>query len=143
MTILIRLFVITFAFLLASIAAGAVLSLEFLGLYGPPPPSGFFFAAAWSLTLRTSRWIMVMTIAPTVLLTIISERRGLRLLTYYLVASIGMAFALYVGGILLDFLRGNLEFGAQPKLWLVIAAALSAGLTFWIVAGRNAGKLND
>jgi len=134
-----RIFVVLFAFLVASLVAGVVLTL---GLLPPefdelmPMPgahAGFSLAVAFSAVL-----ISGYALIPAMLFIAIAE--GFRLRSFLLYAGFGAAAALltvYGANFAVDGSPAYLSVGREQEVFA--AAGIAAGLVYWALAGRKAG----
>jgi len=142
LTLIGRIFVVLFAFLMASLAAGAVMTFGYL-------PPGWAETFGWpgpihSVAIVTAFTAFVVAgnmLLPAMLAIAIAE--GFRLRSVLLYAIVGGASGLvsYYGG----------SPGAHPEpsdiglalpreAEIVAAAGIVAGLVYWALAGRNAGR---
>ncbi len=141
MAILGRIFVIFFAFLLASLAAGIVIAIGLLGpdwpaLHGDPVARGGF----WVVTIFGSSFTGAVGILPLFLTVVLAETLSLRSLLFYALAGVAIMLLGYYGA----------GFGVEesidqagpipPGVELAAAAGAVFGFVYWAVAGRNAGK---
>jgi hypothetical protein len=130
-----RIVVIFFAFLIASLAAGTVLTLGILA----PDLSDLFDqgTANTGLTVLigfTAFFISGAAFLPMLLIVLMAESFGWRSVLFY--AAAGLALALFFRSLLA--VQGQHFFGRE--LEIMAAAGIAAGLIYWAVAGRNAGK---
>jgi len=134
-----RIFVVLFAFLLASTAAALVLTLgllppEFdeLSLM-PGAHAGFGLAVAFSAVL-----ISGYALIPAMLFIAIAE--GFRLRSFLLYAAFGALLGLVIAGgsnFWSDGAPGHAMLDREQEVFA--AAGIAAGLTYWALAGRKAG----
>ncbi len=140
MALLGRIIVILFACLLASLAAGLVVSLAVLvpvvgdlalgpfgeGAFGVMVTFGAIFVSAYAL-------------APVLLVIVCAEAFSIRALLFYALAG-GLLGAVlyfnYTGWSGRAFTAGGF---ARRELEIMAAAGIVAGLVYWAVAGRRAG----
>jgi hypothetical protein len=137
-----RIFVSVFAFLVASLAAAAVIAFGFLW----PDLSDFSLTGDRSifglLVGVSSIALAASAIGPALVLIAIAEGFGIRSVLFYACAGLAIALLLYVG---IGFGTGIGE-RAQPtegffvrELEIMAAAGIAAGLVYWLIAGRRAG----
>jgi hypothetical protein len=143
MALLGRIFVILFALWLATVAAGIVLSIGFLGaewpaLSGDPAERFVFWGATFIATSLTGALIFL----PMLIAVAIAEALSIRSLLIYAVGGIALLLLGYYGA---DFGRSYEEsIDAAPAvlpraLELVAVAGITFGLVYWAIAGRKAG----
>jgi hypothetical protein len=141
MSLIGRIFVIFFAFMLASMAAGIVMTIGLLGpdwpaLHGDPVARGWF----WGVAFVGSGLTGAAAILPLFLLVIVAEAMRLRSVLLYAAVGAIIALATFYGA----------GFGVEesidqagpvgPGAELAAAAGAVFGFVYWAVAGRNAGK---
>ena len=138
-----RFFVVGFALMLASLAAGVVVSLGLLGpewrsLSGDPVERAMF----WSVTLFASGIAWFAGFLPIAIAVVLAEAFKIRSLLVY--AAVGAAlFALGAfGGGLMNPYEESIDRAPPllpPGLQLAAAAGIAFGLVYWLFAGRRAG----
>lgn len=141
MSLLGRIVVIFFAFLVASVAAGIAITIGLLGsdwpaLQGDPVARGGF----WVVTAIGSSFAGAVGILPLFLLIVLAESFRLRSALLYAVAGVVVLLLGFYG----------LGFGVEesidqvgpisPGAELAAAAGAVFGFVYWAIAGRNAGK---
>jgi hypothetical protein len=139
-----RLIVILFACLLASFTAGLVVSLAILipavgdlalgpfgeGTFGVLVAFGAIFVSAYALV-------------PVLLVIVCAEAFSIRALLFYAIAGGLLGAVLYLNSSGWDgraFTAGGF---ARRELEIMAAAGIAAGLVYWAIAGRNAGKWRE
>lgn len=136
-----RLMLILFACLVASIAAGFVVTLAVLlpelsdlvldpmdrGTVGLVLAFGAIFVSGFALM-------------PVLVLIVIAESLRLRSLLFYAAAGAALAALLYLHLRGFDTLAFRVDGFARRELEIVTAAGIVAGLAYWAVAGRSAGR---
>ncbi len=144
MSLLGRLIVILFACLLASFTAGLVVSLAILipmvgdlalgpfgeGTFGVLVAFGAIFVSAYALV-------------PVLLVIVCTEAFSIRALLFYAIAGGLLGAVLYLNFSGWDgraFTAGGF---ARRELEIMAAAGIAAGLVYWAIAGRNAGKWRE
>jgi hypothetical protein len=141
MSLIGRIFVIFFAFMLASMAAGIVMTIGLLGpdwpaLHGDPVARGGF----WVVTVFTSGFTGAIAILPLFIAIVIAEATNMRsALLYAVVGVVIMLLGYYGSGLGVEESidqAGPISSGAE----LTAAAGAVFGFVYWAVAGRNAGK---
>ncbi len=135
-----RIIVILFALLLASLAAGLVVVLAVLlpdwsdiG-FGPLGQSTFGVVATFG-TVFVSGFALV----PALVLVLVSEALQIRSALFYAVAGALAGFVIYLsfGGVDLGALE--VQGFAHREAEIMAGAGIIAGLVYWAIAGRNAG----
>ncbi len=145
MSLIGRIFVIFFAFLIASMAAGLTIALGMLGtqwpvLHGDPVARGWF----WGVAMVGSGSAGAATFLPLFLLVILAETFRLRSVLFYAFAGVGiMLLAYYGSGIGNPYEESIDHAGLTREAELVIAAGAVFGLVYWLIAGRKAGAWRD
>ncbi len=140
MALIARIFVVIFAFLLASMTAGLVLTLgllppEFDELsVMPGAHAGFTLAVAFSAVL-----ISGYALIPAMLFIAIAE--GFRLRSFLFYAAFGALFGLVIANgsnFWGDGAPARTIFDHEQEVFA--AAGIAAGLVYWALAGRKAGS---
>ena len=145
MNILVRFFIVLFAYWIATIPAGAVLVF---GAVSPslstPPPGSDEWPVLWFLMVATSVVVAAIAFVPSAIAILITEAFGWRWLVLYAVAgaAIGVSCAYWAG-----FIEWSPEVSAGlPRTGnteLMAAAGIAAGFVYWLIAGRRAGGWRD
>jgi hypothetical protein len=137
-----RILVIAFALVAASVAAGVVLAIgivvpDWSWLDADPVERVVFFAVSFFAT----SYVGATAFLPALLLIIVAEVLRMRRLLYYAVAGAVVGLASYFGSDVSFRLEGTTDVApvAHP-LQLAAAAGIVASLTYWLIAGRNAGR---
>src|SRR2546423_7682784 len=144
MSLIVRLFVILFAFLFACLAAGmivvgAVLYPEFSDLgSGPIDQSainvvlgfGFIFLSGFALL-------------PALIVVLITEAFFIRGVLTYAVGGAIVGAACYLGLIPFDPATLHFEGIVRRHLEILTGAGIVAGLIYWMIAGRSAGAWRE
>jgi hypothetical protein len=137
-----RIFVVLLAFLVASFAAGAVMTFAYL-------PPGWVETFGWpgpvhSVAIVTAFTAFVVAsnmLLPAILVIAIAE--GFRLRSILLYAIVGGASGLvsyYGGGPGAHPEPSDIGLALPREAEIVAAAGILAGLVYWALAGRNAGR---
>jgi hypothetical protein len=138
MAVLLRLLVMTFAYVLACVAASLVLTIGTLTPHWDYLASlGLQSAAVWVIVAMGAAFIGVIALLPTLLVIILAEGFAWRSIILYgalggvlaLALCYGMGFAGYIGE------RGFLARERE----ILAAAGIAGGLVYWLFAGRRAG----
>jgi hypothetical protein len=141
-----RLFVIFFAFLLASMAAGITIAFGLLAgewelLQTDPVAQGAF----WVTSALGTSFAGAAGFMPLLLVAILAEAFRLRSAIFYALAGIGIAFLTYYAwGFGNPYEESIDEAGPIARgIELVVAAGVVFGLMYWLIAGRKAGAWRD
>jgi hypothetical protein len=141
-----RVFVIFFAFLIASMAAGITIALGLLAgewdlLQADPVAQGAF----WVTSAVGTSFAGAAGFMPLLLVAILAEAFRLRSAIFYALAGIGIALlAYYAWGFGNPYEESIDEAGPIARgIELVVAAGVVFGLTYWLIAGRKAGAWRD
>jgi hypothetical protein len=140
MSLIGRIFVIFFGFMLASLAVGIVFAIGLLGpdwaLHGDPVARGGF----WVVTVFASSFTGAIAILPLFIAVAVAEVSHIRsALVYAVVGVVIMLLGYYGSG--LGVQESIDQAGPiSPGLELAAAAGAVFGFVYWAVAGRNAGK---
>ena len=148
MHLLFRIVVILFAFGMACLAAALIITL---GVVLPEwRDVGATAAGQGVLGIvvgLTSFVVSGLAFIPALLIIAVAESAGIRSALFYATAGAALGLFCYYGlglgfsfGERLDL--GNEGFFARPPE-LMAAAGIAAGLTYWAVAGRNAGRWRE
>lgn len=140
MALFLRFFVIAFAFLLASLAAGLVIAYGLLAPElsklgnNPDAWAGFWFVAVMAGLITP-----FFAFAPAFVVILVAEFFDLRSVIFYALAG---GFCGVLGYLLSDTAHwqgtGTVkEFGSE--LQVIAAAGIVAGFVYWLIAGRQAG----
>jgi len=141
-----RIFVIFFAFLIASMAAGMTIALGLLGpelhtFQSDPIARGGF----WVVSFFGSSFTGAATFLPLLLLVVLAETFRLRSVLFYALAGVVIMLIAYYGSGLGNPYEESID-QAGPltrQVELVIAAGAVFGLVYWAIAGRKAGAWRD
>jgi hypothetical protein len=136
-----RFILILFACLVASVAAGLVITLAVLlpefgelaldtldrGTFGLIVAFGAIFVSGFALL-------------PVLVMIVIAEALRLRSLLFYAAAGAGVSVLLYLHVRGYDTLAFRVDGFARRELEIMAAAGIVAGFVYWAIAGRNAGS---
>jgi hypothetical protein len=139
-----RFFVVWFAVIVASIAAGMTISTGLLGsgwhgLTGDVVERGTF----WGVTLFASGVTWFAGLLPIVIAIVIAEALRIRSLLIYAVASCALFLLGAFGGGFINTYEESIDHAPPllpPGLQLAAAAGIVFGVVYWLIAGRNAGR---
>ncbi len=142
-----RLFAIVFAVVLAFIAAGAAIAL---GVLGPQ-----WHALSGDIGERVSFWILVVfassyagavALMPILVFVVVAEIYRLRSLLVCALASVVAMLIGYYGSGFEGTVGESIDAPPAPisrNAELAAAAGAVFGITYWLVAGRNAGRWRE
>jgi hypothetical protein len=140
MHLIARFFVILFALIVASIAAGAVVVLAVL----LPEWSDLALGALEQGTLGIvvgfgAIFLSGFALVPMLLVVLIAEAFGIRSALFYALAGAASGFVVYwsLGG--LDPAMLTVNGFTRREAEIMAAAGTVAGLVYWMIAGRRAG----
>ena len=148
MHLLFRIVVILFGFGMACVAAASVITLGVL----LPELRDVGATAPWQDVLGvvvglTSFVVSGLAFIPALLIIAVAESAGIRSTLFYATAGAALGLFCYYGlglgysfGERLDVSDDGF-FARAPEL--MAAAGIAAGLTYWAVAGRNAGRWRE
>lgn len=141
MALIWRLMVIAFAFLVASLAAGIVLTVAVLfpawsNFVAGNPDDGMM---ALVLTFGVI-FVSGFALLPALIAIAIAEGLNIRSALYYAFAGAVVGFVIYVslGGV--DFAALGVNGATRRESEIMIGAGIVAGLVYWLFAGRHAGQ---
>jgi hypothetical protein len=139
MTVLVRLFAIAIAYLLACAAAATVLTLGTLSAAGENVAALDVPAVALWWVIGVSATIMAaLAMLPALLVIALTEGFAWRSVIVYGVLGGVLALALGYGIDFAGYLGGPDSIVAREREVLA-ASGIAGGLVYWLVAGRNAG----
>ncbi|HET7678725.1 MAG TPA: hypothetical protein VFK79_01150 [Xanthobacteraceae bacterium] len=136
-----RIFVILFAFLLASLAAGMVLALGVVasdfGIDSDPVERVLFFGSAF----LPESYAGATALLPALAAIVLAEGARIRGVLYYGVGGALIGLAAFYSIDLSEALENTTDITPVGHgLELVGAAGIVGGLVYWLIAGRNAGR---
>jgi hypothetical protein len=140
MTIVVRIFLVIFAYFLACIAASAILTIGTLTPeWDDLVAAGFNSTTAWIVILVGASVIAAIAIVPSLLLIALTEGFGWRSILVYGVLGAGLALALSYG---LDFAGyvGDPDSFLAREREVLAASGIVGGFVYWLIAGRRAGS---
>jgi hypothetical protein len=139
MTILVRLFAIAIAYLLACTAAATVLTLGTLSAAGGDIAASDISSVALWWVIGVSATIMAaLAMLPALLVIALTEGFAWRSIVVYGLLGGVLALALGYGIDFAGYLGGPDSIVAREREVLA-ASGIAGGLVYWLVAGRNAG----
>lgn len=139
MAIIARLLTVILAYVMACIAASAVLTLGTLApQWDQMAPQGIPSVALWSVIGVGSAIIGVIALLPSFLVIAIAEGFAWRSIVLYGALGAVLALALAYG---VDFARylGGPDHIATRTQEVFAASGIAGGLVYWLFAGRKAG----
>jgi hypothetical protein len=146
MSLLGRILVILFALWLATIVAGMVWSVGLLGAQwhdasGDPTERLVFWGAAFIASGMTATLLFL----PMLIAVVIAEFFSVRSLLIYALGGAALMLLAYQGA---GFGRGEESIDRSPpplsrEMEIAGASGLAFGLTYWLIAGRRAGRWRE
>jgi hypothetical protein len=139
-----RLFVIFFACLLASFAAGMVVTFAVampawsqldLGTMDQGP-----FELMWAFGVI---FISAYALVPLLIVVVAAEAFSIRSVLFYAVAGALLGCVLYLQAAGWAAGTVNVQGFARREIEIMVAAGIVAGFVYWLVAGRNAGLWHE
>ena len=136
MALLGRMFVVLFAFLMACLVAAVVLQVCILmPFWGTQPDFG---GGIFQLLVGFSFFfIALLALLPAIAVIAVAEAFRLRSVVFYAAAGGLLAFALGHG---LGFTSMPPDLALAPLVEAFAASGIVAGLAYWLIAGRDAGR---
>jgi len=142
-----RVFVVIFALILASMASGMAIAI---GLLGPEwhAFSGDFGERTvfWGTTFFATGMTDAIGFLPLLILIVLAEAYRMRsLLAYAAVGAVLFLLAYYGGGAPSTY-EESIDHPPPPisrEGQIAAAAGIVFGLTYWLIAGRNAGRWRE
>jgi hypothetical protein len=143
-----RLFVIAFAVFVASVAAGIAIAWGVLGpewhVIGGDAGERFAF---WGVAFFGSLFAAAIGILPLLAMIVLAEIFKIRSLLVHAVAGAALLLAGYYGsGLARPSYEESIDNPPPPiprEAQVVAAAGAAFGFSYWLVAGRNAGRWRE
>jgi hypothetical protein len=137
-----RIVVILFAFAMASLAAGGVMTFGFLlPGWAELADTEAFYRGMSTVTVFMGFIIAGIMLLPAMLVVLIAESFRLRsVLIYALVGGAGSVIAYYQLGLGSGAAAAEIGLPLPREAEIVCAAGIAAGFVYWMLAGRNAGR---
>ena len=133
-----RMFVVLFAFLMACLVAAIVLQvcilMPFWGTRAQPDFGGGVFQLLVGFSFF---FIALLALLPAIAVIAVAEAFRLRSVLFYAAAGGLLAFALGHG---LGFTSVPPDLALAPLVEAFAASGIVAGLAYWLIAGRDAGR---
>jgi hypothetical protein len=139
-TLLIRILVIMVALLLASFAAGLVVTLAVLFPAFSDLDLGMADRGSFNVVLVFGAiFVSGFALIPALLLVIVSEGFGIRSFVFYAAAGAVTGFVIYWSFAAADFGALSVASNTRREAEIMSGAGIVAGIVYWVIAGRNAG----
>lgn len=135
-----RLFVIVFACIFASLAAGLTVTIAVLF----PEVSnlaldGFERGVLGYIIAFGAIFLSFFAFLPALIVIVLGESFGVRTALYYALAGAGIAALTYLGSSGWNTLALTVDGFARRELEIMTGAGIVAGFVYWAIAGRSAG----
>lgn len=142
MSLIGRIFVVAFALFLAYLAAGVAFAIGMVapdfGFMDYDPIERFMFMGAAFITTGIA---VTVAIVPTLLLVVFAEALSYRSFLFYGVCGALVGAFVYFGTDVSGQLENTTDITpVRFPLQIALAAGIIAGMVYWLLAGRNAGK---
>jgi hypothetical protein len=143
LALLARIFVVIFAFLVASLAAAVVMTLGFLlPVWNDLAASAASQGSIGIVIGLAAGFISLYSLFPVMLVLALAEGFRWRSALFYAVVG-GALSVLSVFGIAAVSQAEAIDATGTRELQVIAAAGIAAGLAYWALAGRNAGRWRD
>lgn len=139
-----RLFVIFFACIAASLAAGLVVTLAVLvPEIGQLALDRYERSVLGFVVAFGAIFVSFFAFLPALIVIAFGESFSIRSVLYYAVAGAAIAALSYMGTSGWNTLALTVDGFARRELEVLTGAGIIAGLVYWAIAGRNAGKWRE
>jgi hypothetical protein len=143
MSIVARILMIFFSYVLACLAGSALVTFGILALdWNNLSQAGLLSAAIVVIIIVAATIMGVVGALPTALIVVIAEAFAWRSVLFYAAAGGALAFALSYGfGLpsgISDVVQTDVYFAQERQL--LAASGIAGGLVYWLFAGRRAGS---
>jgi hypothetical protein len=142
-----RIIVIIFALFMAALAAGIATAIALLGIelhmLGPEPLDHAFF---WGTAAIASGVTVVFGFLPILIVVILGEAFSIRSLLIHVVAGAAILLLGYLGAGFSWSYEESIDHPPPPisrEAEIVAAVGMMFGFTYWLFAGRNAGRWRE
>lgn len=135
-----RIFVVIFAFLVASLIAAIVFQVALLMPFwsGPSRTAPDFDDGVFRLFVGFSFFFISMfSLLPAMVVIALAEAFRLRSIVFYAAAGGALAFAYCYG---FGLTGSGMDFPFAVLVRSFVASGIVAGLVYWLIAGRHAGR---
>lgn len=147
MSFLGRLIVICFALFMAAMAAGVATAIALLGVevhaLGPDPASHVFF---WGTAILASGFTVAIGFLPMVIAVTLAETFSVRSFVIHAAAGAALLAFAYYGASFGWTYEESIDRPPPPisrEAEIVAAVGIVFGVTYWLIAGRNAGRWRE
>ena len=136
-----RIFVVLFAFFVASLIAAITFQIAlFMPFWSagsaPDIDNGFFHVMVGFGFF----FISLFSLLPAIVVIALAEAFRLRSIVFYAAAGGALAFAYCYG---FGLTGDRTDFSLAALVQAFVAAGIVAGLAYWLIAGRNAGRWSE
>jgi len=147
MSFLGRLIVICFALFMAAMAAGVATAIALLGVevhtLGPDPVGQVFF---WGTAMAASGATVAFGFLPLVIAVTVAEAFSIRSFVIHAAAGAALLIFAYYGASFGWSYEESIDRPPPPisrEAEIVAAVGMVFGMTYWLIAGRNAGRWRE
>jgi hypothetical protein len=142
-----RLIVILFALFMATAAGGIAAAIALLGvelhMIGPDPVEHAFF---WGTAAFASGVTVMVGFLPILIAVVLAEAFSIRSLLIHAVAGAAVLLLGYYGAGFTGSYEESIDHPPPPisrEAEIAAAVGVVFGFTYWLIAGRNAGRWRD
>jgi hypothetical protein len=137
-----RIIIITFALLVAFMAAGVTLAIGVMGSdWGGVDSDAFERIWFFGFAFLATSYVGAVALLPALLLAVLAEAARIRSFLYYGVGGALIGLASFYGSDISSQLENTTDIvPVGHSLQLAAAAGIVGGLVYWLIAGRNAGR---
>lgn len=136
-----RFFVILFACIAASLAAGFVVAIAALyPAWSNLAVDGYDATFIGYVITFGAIFVSFFAVLPALLVIVLGEALELRSALYYAAAGAVVAALAYLSAGSWDTLSLSVDGFARRELEVMAGAGIAAGFVYWAIAGRNAGR---
>jgi hypothetical protein len=139
MSVIARIFVVLFAYLIGCVAASTVLTIGTLSpAWDDLTAAGFQSGAMWVVVFISAAVIAAVAILPAMLVIALAEGFAWRSILIYGILGAGISMSLSYGLDFTGYVADPDSLLAHERLVLA-AAGIAGGFAYWLLAGRRAG----
>ncbi len=139
-----RIIVIAFGLVMAAMAGGIAAAIALLGVelhaIGPDPVGHAFF---WGTAAVASGVTVVVGFLPILIAVVLAEAFSIRSLVIYAAAGAAILVLGYYSAGFTSVYEESIDYSPPPisrEAEIAAAVGMVFGVTYWLIAGRNAGR---